>query len=303
MAERSARRPLRTAASSGLPRRAWLGGTLGAGLAWAGLARAEPAPGALRLLSAGGSVTELVYRLGAGGQLIAADSTSLFPADARRLPKLGYHRTLSAEGLLALRADLLLAAADAGPPNVLAQVESAGLRVLRGVPGHGFEVLQTQIALLARALGREAEGRQLAAEVEAGRARLAAAILPAATAPRVLFVLSHAAGNVQVAGAGTAAQALIELAGARNALQGVQGYRPLSAEAAVAAAPDWILGTTEGLAALGGVPALLARPGLALTPAGRAGRVLAFDALLMLGNGPRLPQAVEQLARGLGTLA
>lgn len=283
-------------------RRDWLAAAAsGLGAALAGPA-AQAAAGP-RLLSAGGSITELVYRLGAGGQLVATDSTSLFPAEAARLPKLGYHRALSAEGLLAQGAELLLASADAGPPQVLAQVEAAGLRVLRGVPGHGFAALQAQIGRLAVALGRPTEGRQLAEAIEAERARLAAAIRPGRAVPRVLFVLSHAAGNVQVAGAGTAAQTLIELAGARNALQGVQGYRPLSAEAAVAAAPDWILGTHQGLEALGGVPALLARPGLALTPAGRAGRVLAFDALLMLGNGPRLPQAVEQLARGLGTLA
>ncbi|WP_236676756.1 heme/hemin ABC transporter substrate-binding protein [Aquariibacter lacus] len=283
-------------------RRDWLAAAAGGlGVALVGpSARAAAAP---RLLSAGGSITELVYRLGAGGQLLATDSTSLFPAEAARLPKLGYHRALSAEGLLAQRADLLLASADAGPPQVLDQVQAAGLRVLRGVPGHGFAALQSQIGWLAAALGRPAEGRQLAGFIEAERARLAAAIRPGPVAPRVLFVLSHAAGNVQVAGSGTAAQTLIELAGGRNALQGVQGYRPLSAEAAVAAAPDWILGTLQGLDALGGVPALLARPGLALTPAGRAGRVLAFDALLMLGHGPRLPQAIEQLARGLGTLA
>jgi iron complex transport system substrate-binding protein len=92
---------------------------------------------------------------------------------------------------------------------------------------------------------------------------------------------------------------MIELAGARNAFASVEGYKPLTPEAAVAAAPDVLLATDQGLNAAGGIDGLLKAPGLALTPAGRARHVVSLDALLLLGFGPRVPQAIEQLARGL----
>lgn len=257
-----------------------------------------------RLVCAGGALTEIVFRLGAGARLVGVDSTSLHPAAAQALPQIGYPRNLSAEGLLALRPDLLLLGAEAGPPTALAQLRAAGVAQWQARAGFGFAVLRGNVREAAAALGATTAGVSLEAELARAEQALAAARRTApGRGPRVMFLLAHAAGQVQFAGAGTAAQALIELAGARNAIQGVQGYRPLSAEAAVAAAPEVLLLSRQGLEAVGGVDGLLGLPGLGLTPAGRQGRVLAEDALLMLGQGPRLPEAVRWLGRGLGTLA
>ena len=76
----------------------------------------------------------------------------------------------------------------------------------------------------------------------------------------------------------------------------VRGYKPLTPEAAIAAAPDIILVTHQGLDTVGGVAGVLKAPGLAATPAGRHQRVVAMEALWLLGFGPRLPQAVAHLA-------
>jgi iron complex transport system substrate-binding protein len=92
---------------------------------------------------------------------------------------------------------------------------------------------------------------------------------------------------------------MLRYAGAVNVLGGVEGYKPLTPEAAIAAAPDVILVTEQGLQAAGGIDGLLEAPGLAQTPAGRARRVVALEALLLLGFGPRLPQAVAALANAL----
>ncbi|MFT7724809.1 MAG: ABC transporter substrate-binding protein [Roseateles sp.] len=253
-------------------------------------ARAQAAP---RLVSIGGAVTETVYALGAQGQLVGVDTTSLFPADATRLPQVGYARTLSAEGVLALAPQLLLASGEAGPPHVLAQLKQAGVRVEVLDDQHRFDGIVERTRRIGQLCGREREAQQLVARMQqdwAARPRP-----PAGSAPRVLFVLAHAAGQLRVAGEGTAADAMLQLAGARNAMAGVQGYKPLTAEAALQAAPDVILCTDQGLAAQGGADGLLKGPGLALTPAGRARRVASMDALLLLGFTPRLPQAVAEL--------
>jgi iron complex transport system substrate-binding protein len=151
-------------------------------------------------------------------------------------------------------------------------------------------------------------GRALVADLQRRWARteeqLAQRRASGRSAPRVLFVLSHSMVHVRVSGIGTAADAMIRYAGAVNALGGVQGYKPLTPEAAIAAAPDVILATEEGLQAAGGIDGLLKAPGLTQTPAGRARRVVAQDALFMLGFGPRLPRAVAALADALhGKLA
>ena len=86
---------------------------------------------------------------------------------------------------------------------------------------------------------------------------------------RVLFVFVHGGTSMQVSGTGTAANAMIEAAGAANAVNEFKGYKPLSAEALMAAKPDVILATTRSLKAIGGAEGLWASPGLSLTPAGK----------------------------------
>jgi iron complex transport system substrate-binding protein len=276
-----------------LNRRLWI---VAAGAAGAS-AFAQP-PAARRIVSVGGALTETLYALGAQADLVGVDTTSLYPDAVRALPRVGYARSLSAEGVLSLRPTLVVATEDAGPPAVLRQLEAARvpLAVLDG--DHRIEGVLARTQRLADLSGRPGEGRALVASLQrdwqATRERIAR--LPAA-APRVLFVLSHTAGQARVAGRDTGADAMIRYAGAANALgEAFGGYKPLTPEGAIAAAPDVILATDQGLAAAGGIDGLLRLPGLAQTPAGRARRVVALEALLLLGFGPRLPQATAALA-------
>lgn len=252
-----------------------------------------------RAVSVGGAVTEIVYAVGAGGALVGADSTSTFPTPAEKLPRVGYMRQLSAEGVLALKPDLLVATAEAGPPAVLSQIESTGVPVRRLAVRHSIDSLRENVREVAGLFGAVEGGRRVTAEIDAQWATARARAAAATGKPRVLFVLAHGGGAPMVAGDGTAAEAMIAYAGGVNAVRGMQGYKPLTAEAALAAAPDVILITQQGLDEAGGIDRLLTRPGLSLTPAGRARRVIAMDALYLLGFGPRLPGAVLDLASRL----
>lgn len=267
---------------------------------------AQPQPAAARrVVAVGGALTETIYALGAQAELVGVDTTSLYPPEATRLPSVGYARALSAEGLLSLKPTLVLASGEAGPPVVLQQLQAAGVPLVTLDAEHRAEQVLARTRRVAGLLGREAAGQALVAQLQqawqAAQARVAALAGGAntATPPRALFVLSHAMNQVRIGGRDTAADAMIRYAGAHNALAGVQGFKPLTPEAAIAAAPDVILVTEQGLSAAGGVDGLLAAPGLAATPAGRARRVVALEALFMLGFGPRLPQAVVQLAEQL----
>jgi iron complex transport system substrate-binding protein len=111
----------------------------------------------------------------------------------------------------------------------------------------------------------------------------------------MMFVLTHSPVQVLVAGASTAAQAMLTYAGATNAVRGFKGYKPLTPEAMIAAQPDCLLVTEQGLQSAGGLEALYKLPGLAQTPAGRSKAVITMDALRLLGFGPRMPEAVLAL--------
>ena len=247
---------------------------------------ASPAT-APRIVSLGGDITETVYALGAEQALVGVDSTSLWPEAAHKLPDVGYVRQLAAEGVLALRPELILATADAGPPQVIRQLHAAGVRIEKMPVTHEPDEVVAKIRRIGELLGRQDAAEQLARKLEGEYAALAAAVAAMPQHPRVVFLLSAGAGSPMVAGRDTAAAHAIALAGGVNAADGFVGYKPVSAEALVALAPQVIVLMHERSDALGGVDGVLKLPGVAQTPAGRARRIVFVDGQALLGFGPR----------------
>lgn len=253
------------------------------------------APKLPRLVTVSGAITEVVYLLGAEGQLVGTDTTSLYPAAARATPKVGYMRQLSAEGLLSLKPDAIIATNESGPSVVLDQVRSAGVKVEIIEADHSWGEVQRKVQAVGRAAAREAQARELQARLDAEWSQVLQRVAAAkARKPRVLFVLSHSA-SPQVSGEKTAAHSVIGFAGGVNALGGFQGYRPMTAEAMASAAPDVILTSTQSIEAHGGVDKFWQRPELALTPAFKKRSLVTQDALLLLGFGPRTPASIADL--------
>ncbi|MFH0128995.1 hemin ABC transporter substrate-binding protein [Variovorax sp. VaC1] len=248
-----------------------------------------------RLVTVSGAITEVVYLLGAEGQLVGTDTTSLYPAAARSTPKVGYMRQLSAEGLLSLKPDAIIATNESGPPVVLDQVRSAGVKVEIIDADHSWGEVQRKVQAVGRAAAKEAQARELQARLDAEWAVVQQRVATAkGRKPRVLFVLSHSA-SPQVSGEKTAAHSVIGYAGGTNALGGFQGYRPMTAEAMASAAPDIILTSAQSIEAHGGVDKFWQRPELALTPAFKKRALITQDALLLLGFGPRTPASIADL--------
>ncbi|MGD9538204.1 MAG: hemin ABC transporter substrate-binding protein [Alphaproteobacteria bacterium] len=263
------------------------------------LAADDAAAETTRVVSIGGALTEIVYALGAEDALVAVDSTSFYPEKARDLPNVGYMRQLSAEPVVALQPTLVLAIEDSGPPQALEQMRAAGLnlQVIKDDPTP--EGVIAKVAAVAQALGKEAEGEALAAKLRAEFDAVLKQVAGLPERPSVIFFFSLGSGTPLAGGRDTAPDGIIALAGGRNAFDAFEGFKPLSPEAAVASAPDVVLVTEQTLKALGGRDKLIARPEIAATPAGREGRVVAMDALLLLGFGPRTPEAIRTLAEAL----
>lgn len=265
-----------------------VGAAAGAVAAW-GLPGRARAAGAARLITVGAPTTEIVFALGAGDLVVATDTTSRFPAAAASLPKVGYMRALAAEGLLSLAPTRVICQEGSGPPEVLARVREAGVPVDEVPERPDLATLESKIAQIAALVGKPAEGAVLAAEM---RRRLDR---PAAAARGTALCLIHPGGDGwMAAGRDTVPDLLLRLAGARNTIA-FSGIKPLSMEAAVAAAPEFLVVSASALAQAGGIDALLALPHLAATPAAAARRVAVLDAQVLLGLGPRTPEAVESL--------
>ena len=260
----------------------------------------ESASGSVRIVSLGGAITETIFALGAGNRVVGTDSSSLVPDAAARLPKVGYVRQFSAEGVIGLEPTLVVASSAAAPASALAQVRAAGVQVIVVPEPADLDGARNQLQLIAEAVDAAEDAKAIAARIESDieRARQLAAEQPEEPR-RVLFVYARGAGTLMVSGRKTGAEAMIELAGGRNAVGGFEGFRPLSAEAVVGAAPDVILIPARGLESLGGPDNLFRMPGLAETPAARSRSVIAVDDLALLGFGPRLGEAVLELATAL----
>lgn len=252
-----------------------------------------------RIVGLGNPVTETLYALGVGERVVGADLSSQHPAAAAALPKVGYYRQFSAEGVLSLAPDLVLASDGAGPAVALERVRGAGVVVQVLALADDLAGARANVRAIAAAVDRVEEGERLISALDATVAEAEALVGRTTTRPRALFVYARGPGMVQVAGLGTPAAELMRLAGAVNAVDAVREFKPISAEAVIAARPDFVVVPSRGLESVGGTAGLLALPGVLQTPAGAAGRVIAIDDLKLLGFGPRVGEALLELVRAL----
>lgn len=277
----------------------WLRAALAAAVVLLAVAAARAGPPPARVVAIGGAVTEVVHELAQMDALVAVDSTSTYPAPARELPNVGYMRQLAAEPIIALAPDRVIAVADAGPPVVFDQLRAAGIDITRVPDEATAEGVLEKIRVVAAALAVPGRGEALADRVAERFAALRERVARTGTRPRVLTVIAAGPGNLMAAGRETSAAGIARLAGGRNAIRAYSGFRPLSAEAVIEAAPEWIVLTEAALESLGGREGVRERPALGTTPAARAGRIVALDGLLLLGFGPRTPAVAARLAAHL----
>ena len=276
---------------------------LAAGLA-ALISSASAEDKASRIVSIGGSITEIVYALGEEDRLIARDQTSIYPDAAKKLPDVGYIRQLSPEGVLSVNPDLVIALEGYGPPEARQVIDAAGVPIAVIPEAYDGAGIVAKIEATAKALGAETKGEKLATKVQADLDAAADAAAAVETPAKVLFVLALRDGRIMAAGAHSHAQSIIEMAGAENALTGFDGYKPVTDEAVLAAAPDVILLMDRGINENHDTQdaALLALPAVSATPAGKNKALIRMDGQYLLGFGPRTAQAARDLASRIADL-
>jgi iron complex transport system substrate-binding protein len=254
--------------------------------------------GARRIVAVGGSVTEIIFALGAVDRLVARDSTSTYPEAARQLPDVGYMRALSPEGVLSVNPDAIIALEGAGPPEAVDVLTRAGVPMLIVPERFDRQGIVDKIMRIGTALGLESEAAELAGDVEADT-RAAEAAARDGNAPNVVFILSLQGGKVLASGRGTAADGIIAMAGGRNVFDSFTGYKQVADEALISAQPEVIVMMDRGGDHGAGNDVLFAHPAIAPTPAGRHRRVVRMEGAYLLGFGPRTAGAVRDLSAAL----
>lgn len=259
------------------------------------LPRPLRAAGAGKIVSLGGAATEILYALGCGDRIVGVDVTSRYPADATKKPSVGYYRSLSAEGVLALAPDLVVATDGAGPKEAIDVLSAASVKFVQLAEIRQGADIGARIRTVAEAVGEAERGEAFATTVEADLASLEASLKSVSPKRKALVLLGPPRGGaLMAAGSGSTGGVALALAGAENAAAATNGWKPLSDEAAYGLEPDAIV----VLATSGPVdPGEIARrPGLAQSPAVRDGRVIVADALGFVGFGPRVAHAIREVA-------
>ncbi|WP_228766759.1 MULTISPECIES: heme/hemin ABC transporter substrate-binding protein [Proteus] len=252
-----------------------------------------------RWVIAGGSITELVYAIGAGNKVVGVDETTSYPEQTQALPHIGYWKQLSTEGILSLRPSTFVTWDDAEPKMVLRQLAQHNVKVisLPRTPAT-FELMLKNIRTLAISLDKQKEAEALIGSLQSRLAVINAKNSQIKQKVKVMFFLSPGGGIPQVAGKTSVADAILHLAGGEN-IATHENYRIYSAEAIIAANPELIVITTQsqknqtgGLRASEGLASV---PGVSMTQAWKNQRIIEIDQSLILGMGPRIVDAVELL--------
>ena len=259
----------------------------------AGIAKAK------RIVAIGGSVTEIVFALGEEKRLAGRDSTSVYPDAALSLPDIGYMRAISPEGVLGIDPDAIVTLEGSGPPEAIEVLKKASVPFATVPETFDEAGILEKIRVVGTALGVEDKAAKLSAEVKADIDAAIAATAGIAERKRVLFVLSMQGGKALASGTGTAADGIIKMAGAINAVSEFAGYKPLTDEAIITAKPDLILMMDRGGGHAAANADMKAHPALSQTPAVQNDAILRMDGAYLLGFGPRTASAARDLARAL----
>jgi iron complex transport system substrate-binding protein len=254
-----------------------------------------------RIISLVPALTEVLFAIGAGPQVVAVSSYDDFPPEVKALPRVGALLDPDVERILALRPNLVLTY---GSQNALEmQLTRAGIRTFTYRHGGVAGVLET-VRDLGAATGHAADGERKAREIEAQLDAVRTTVRPFSR-PRTLLVFSRQRQSLQqmyVSGGGGFLDDILQIAGGANVFADVprESVQP-SHETLLARAPEVIIELhSAGMMASTGVlreRSLWAT--LASIPAVRSDRIHFLEGSYLVVPGPRVGLAAEALARAL----
>ena len=262
------------------------------------LGNVTPTSAEERIISAGGSITEIMYELGLAEHIIAVDSSSYYPFEATQKPKVGYFRRLSAEGVLSLNPTRLIGSNGVGPEETIAQIKNTGVDVkVFSQEIYTFEAWKAYIREVGSYFNLLSKAESIIARVE--DSLLKANHRLSDLQKTAVFLMDLGDRGPVAAGNNTVPDMLFKLAGLNNIFKDYDGFKPFSTERLIQIKPDLIVMPNHVVEKLGGEENICQNMMIKLTTSERGCDILVMDALLALGFGTRIDQAVEKLRFGL----
>ena len=257
--------------------------------------------GGERVVCVSKQINEYLFDIHAESVLVARDLTSIYPPQITKLPSVGYHRALSAEGIISMRPTMLLTDGNLGPDAVVEQVKKVGIPVVTLAPGSTPDSAQQLMARLGREFHHEKQAESVLA---AWNRDMASALADTGTyqgsKPRVLIMhFGQIANNYLAIKRGSPADQIIRWAGGVNAIDSTGGMLRLTPELIAQAAPDLIIAPDVGYDRVGSPEKFAELPGVSLTPAGKAKRIYRVDETEVMYYGPRTAPTLRKVAQWL----
>lgn len=255
-----------------------------------------------RVVCVSKQINEFLYDIHAESVLVGRDLTSIYPPQITHLTSVGYHRALSAEGIISMKPTMLLTDGNLGPDAVVTQVKKVGIPVVIMNPGNTEDSAQALMTHLGRQFHHERAADSVVAAWKADMATVLADTSKwnSGRKPRVMVMhMGQIANNYLALKRGTPADQMIRWAGGVNAVDSVGGMLRLTPEIIAKAAPDIIIATDVGFDRLGTAEKFAAMPGVSLTPAGKAKRIYRVDETELMYYGPRTAASLRKFAEWL----
>lgn len=202
-------------------------------------ARAESSA---RIISTDAGVTDVLVALGVADELAGVDVTSHLPVSLK-VARVGYHRTLSAEGLMSLKPSLIIGSDHMGPPEVVSFIEKSDVNLVRLPTARTTEQLRENISQIGGLVRQKEKADELLGRVDSAETILSLQQLNANT--KVAFLLQMDGRSLRLAGSNTTGNDVITLLGGDN-IANHSAYQAVSPEALLNLAPDVIIVAGRG---------------------------------------------------------
>ena len=251
----------------------------------------------IRIVSVSKHLTEMLFALGKGHDIVACDLTSSYPDSAKLLPTVGYHRALNAEGIISRHPDIVIHSNDIGPASVLPQLEKVGLNIKAFSGANTLDSAKILLTELGKFFGAEKQADSLNKKLDNDLLNVQAAQKNIKDSPTVMIIHYGQANNVYfvMSGRKGAGDKMIAYAGGKIANYDAKGARQISAEAIALANPDIIIATDYGFDKMGSVEKFKTIPGVNLTSAAKNNRIYRFEEHDLVYFGPRSGENIFNL--------
>ena len=241
-----------------------------------------------RIVSLAPSLTESLFYIGAGGDVVGVTNYADYPSAVRNITRVGgYGKYANLEKIAALHPDLIVA--DGFSTSILSSLEKIAPVVV--LSANNLSDIYRNLELLGRITGHEEQAKLVVAEMEA-KVSYVTSTVRNTTRPRVFFILSYYNGY-WTAGKGTFVNELLSLAGGKNIFNDVTGWGVASEEQIVSRDPQVIIISPNA----GVKPSDLCHGPLSSTTAVKTGHIYVLnDENLVVRPGPRIVLGLEEIA-------